>query len=114
MEISSPELRFIFQILHVALSRFLSFYDEGTSDTATETEIDDGADDDGTHKDKDGTHKLQFCVLFFVTAVLFFVACVLFVVTWIAILIARSMMGPDAGLLPELVMRAIRTIGMYI
>ncbi|KAF9487669.1 hypothetical protein BDN71DRAFT_1594376 [Pleurotus eryngii] len=76
-------------------------------------EVDD-ADDDGTDDDKDGRDKLQFCLLFFVTVVLFFVACVLFAVTWIIILIARSMMGPDAELLPELAMRAIHTIGMYI
>lgn len=57
-------------------------------------------------------------MLFFVTSVLFFVTCVLFVVTWFAIVIARLSMGPDAELLPEFAMRAIRqvntTVGMYI
>ncbi|KAF9489329.1 hypothetical protein BDN71DRAFT_1435475 [Pleurotus eryngii] len=76
-------------------------------------EVDD-VDDDGTDNNKDSRNKLQFCLLFFMTVVLFFVTCVLFVVTWITILIARSMMGPDTELLPELMMCAIHTIGMYI
>ncbi|KAF9490256.1 hypothetical protein BDN71DRAFT_1434827 [Pleurotus eryngii] len=84
------------------LSRLYSFYDESVSDTATGMESDDS--DDNNNKDND----FQSCMLFFVTSVLFFVACVLFVVTWVTIVIARSIMGPDAELLPEFAMRAIR------